>query len=445
MAIQTLFLPQALPRDVPFRKLGLGARYDQYGLGAGQRFVSDIQNAFAATPLYNLPTIESVRIHYGGPLTDTQVQQSFGPTINPFGANPSSPPAGAISVESTMAEPGKLQTWALIIAIGWHLEPEPLNFTAKCNAWTTPGTGTVKPVSPDMFSAADLAISGPLGLTTGTSLAMADLEWGWWVEKAFYHMVRAYNLRWQWGSRTNIVNDSLRFTAYTPDNTQNGSSSSAEVDVNYFARLVNNYYRAQFAGGETQPATLLTIDRTRIGNMTLGGTAGLSVFRPTRNYETVGANFGGMGLRSLLRGNSEWRKLTTPFLMKPGVPIGISAQLSGNNGSPDDYGLMQAYLSASYGLSGGVVPAFFSEDINVNTGNGVTGTTTIGAEPSLDNPVAPQGITLPTGRAIFKGGTFKITVALKGFELTDYQAGMLSDPNVQALLQSQCGCQGAGS
>ena len=66
--------------------------------------------------------------------------------------------------------------------------------------------------------------------------------------------------------------------------------------------------------------------------------------------------------------------------------------------------------------------------------------TTIGAEPSLDNPVAAQGITTQSQRVIFKGGTFKVTVALKGFELTDDQAAMLSDPNVRAALQGSCGC-----
>ena len=53
--------------------------------------------------------------------------------------------------------------------------------------------------------------------------------------------------------------------------------------------------------------------------------------------------------------------------------------------------------------------------------------------------VTPQGITLQSQRTIFKGGTFKITMALKGFELTSAQASMLNDPTVQSML-SGCGC-----
>ena len=422
-----------IDRSRPDRKLGMGMLPRLTGMGAApdgaRRFVGAVQQAMNA-PTYQLPNIETVRIHYDGPLTDLAIQQSFGASINPLGANSTNPPAGANSVESTMAEPGKLQTWALIFAIGWHLEPEPLSFEAKVNAWTTPTTGTLQPVSPDDFSAADLTTT--LGLSGSQTMKPGVLEYGWWAEKAFFHMTRAYNLRWQWGQQTNIVNDSLRFTAYTPSSGQEGAASSSEIDVNAFIRQTNDYYVNQLAS----PFIALPIDRTRVGNMTLSGTPGLSVYRPTRTYETVGATYGGMGLRSFLRNNTEWRKLTVPFLLKPGVPIGLRADVSNS----DDQAYMQQWLSASQILNG-TVPADFTSYRNVSSGSGIAGTVQIGNEPSLDNAVAPQPITTITDRVVFKGGGFKITVGLKGFELTDDQANLVMQSGFASMLQGECGCQ----
>ncbi len=429
-----------LNREDASRKIGFGQDYRKLGAAAVNRFIGDVQ-AGMKMPTYNLPVIESVRIHYPGPLSDAAVSGSFGASINPLGANANTPPAGAVSVESTFAEPGKFPN-VLILAIGFHLEPDPMAFQVKGNALSgsastvPPATAGVMPVSSDAWnSAVDFANNGPAGVITNQTLVPAELEWGWWAERAFFHMTRAYNLVWQFGNRTLIARESLRYTAHTPSSGQEGGASSSEVDVWPFVRQVNAYYRSTALGPPSPLSIFLPIDRTRVGNMTLGGTAASSVYRPTRAYETVGVTYGGVGLRSVLRGNSEFRRLSFPLLFKPGVPIGLRADVANS----DDQILMQNWFAASQGFTG-IVPASFTADSNINSGNGVTGTTTIGAEPSLDNPVAAQGITTQSQRVIFKGGTFKVTVALKGFELTDDQAAMLSDPNVRAALQGSCGC-----
>jgi hypothetical protein len=434
-----------LNRDDQTRKIGFGKNYLGNGVGMGEaakRFVGDVQAAMKM-PTYNLPVIESVRVHYPGPLTDAQIQGSFGATINPLGANQASPPPGATSVESTFAEPGKFQTYVLILAIGFQLEPDPMALTIKGNSWTAPATGQLQPVSPDAFNSTvdgnfTAGVSGgaaaPLGLASGQTLLPADLEWGWWAERAFFHMSRAYNLVWQFGNRTLITRDSLRYTAHTPSSAQEGSSSSSEVDIQALVRATNGYYTS--SSGLNSPQIFLPIDRVRVGNMTLATSgAGSSVFRPSRAYETAGVTFGAMGLRSILGKNAEFRRLSYPLLFKPGVPIGLRADVSDTT----EQAAMQAWFSATQGL-GGAIPANFTAASNVNVGSGVTGTATIGAEPSLDNPVAPQGQTTFANRVIYKGGTFKITVCLKGLELTDDQAAMLGDQGVRSMLQSSCGC-----
>lgn len=418
------------------RFLGLGKHGGTSREERKNRLIGAIQNA-QNTPTYNVPTIDNVTLHFDGPLTDSAIAGTFSDTIDPLGANQGSPPPGCVQVDTTFAQPGQFQTFALVCAIQWRLDIEPLEFTAPVNGWTSPTSGTAKPVSPDVFSVNDLAINGPLGLTTGQAMVPGQLEWAWWISEAFFHMVRGYNLQWQYGHNYNIINDTLRYTAYLPSNAQEGSASSSEIDIDYYLRRTNDYYRNVLES----PFTALSVDSIRLGNMTLpptgeGSTPGLSVFKPSRAYERVGATYGGGSVRPVLKGNSEFRKLTVPFLAWPGVPLGLKAQVSNS----DDQGLMQKYLSATYGF-GGSAPAQFTEDLNVNVGNSVNQITAqTSQEPSLDNPIAPEFIQRLTQRMPFKGGGFKLTVAFKGYELTPDQAALVQDIDMRTAIQSECGC-----
>ena len=63
-----------------------------------------------------------------------------------------------------------------------------------------------------------------------------------------------------------------------------------------------------------------------------------------------------------------------------------------------------------------------------------------GAEPSFDTPVAARSQQLNANRKVYKGGTWKLTVAFKGFEFTSEQAALAQDPDVQNAIRSECGC-----
>src|SRR4029077_9562734 len=69
----------------------------------------------------------------------------------------------------------------------------------------------------------------------------------------------------------------------------------------------------------------LPVDFIRIGSDAVGG-VNVGFFTPTRDFEIIGATYGGMDLRSMLKGNSEMRKLCVPYVIKPGVPIGLYLQ-----------------------------------------------------------------------------------------------------------------------
>lgn len=409
-----------LDRRDPTRKVCLGWAPGRHADAATKqqdikRFVGRLSQQLAS-PTYNLPTIESVRIHYDGPLTPQDVQGSFGAQINPFGASSVTPPPGASSVESTMAEPGKLQVNGLICGIGWHLEPIPWVWALQGNAMATPESGVAKPLSPDVFTATD-------SLTVIPAIA----DFGAWQERAFYHMVRAYNLVWQMGSRTNIVRDSLRYTAYMPSNAQDGSASNSMVESGYDVLQGNEYY-ADTLGS---PFIFLTQDRIRVGGIGPlgGGPANSSSLRPYRG-DLVPATYGGAGLRAYLRGNTDIRKLTVPYLMKPGIPIGLRADVS----DTDEQAMMQAWFSATF-QTGGTLPANFTDFPNINTGAGAAGN-----ELQLDGTTVAAETTLAQ-RMYFKFGPFKICEVIKGFELTDDQVAALQDVDISQALAQECGVQ----
>ncbi len=453
----TNFNTDVIDKGNPRRKLGFGAPAIQKGMGADsepvRRFIAriaqDIRN-----PSYYLPIIESVTLHYGGPLTPNQVAVNFGNKIDPFGANPSSPPLGCLAVDSSFVKPGETQVDTLICGISFEVEPDPLVFTAKGNSFTKPTTATAKPVSPDFWTQNDMnnfeaqAVTGTLynalGLTSGQQYEPAFLDWAGWTELAFYYMVRAYNLKWQMGNNHFLLNQSLRYIAYMPSNAQNGSSSASEQDIEYFARRVNDYYLNNLQS----PFSFLPIDRTRVGSFTslLSGTPNVGVFRPTRAYETVGATYGAMGLRSYVRGNTEIQRLSAPYLMPGGIPIGLYAEASND----DDKLLMQRYFDATQGF-GGLAPPSFTEDQNINGGVPTAGTATTGysqagtaaftgGELTLDPTPILVAQQVPTGRHYYKGGPFKIRMAIRGWEVDEATSAAIRTPDITTAIQNACGC-----
>ena len=117
-----------------------------------------------------------------------------------------------------MAQTGQTQTHFVACYIGFHMEPEPLCFTARGNASTHPTSAVAQPPSPDVFTQNDRA-NGALGtaVAAGTATFLpAVYRHGWWANYVCWHMARAYNLRWKIGQHVNIMDEQLRHTAYMP-------------------------------------------------------------------------------------------------------------------------------------------------------------------------------------------------------------------------------------
>lgn len=427
MAYSTRIVPQkvAKPRIIP--------RPDnRYQVGAGVpldlgrvKSASDLRQGFGSildlmqesmnTPVWNMDVIEQVRWTMAGPQTDESVTANFGAEIDLFGSGKS--PTGIDFVETTMAQTGQTQVNFIACYVGFHMEPEPLCWTARGNAATTPTSGVAKPPSPDVFTQNDLfngAIGSAFsGSTPAQTFLPAVLRWGWWANYVCWHLARAYNYRWKIGQHVNIMDEQLRHTAYMPPNAQEGSASSSEVDIITFVRNANTRYDSLGSALDFLP-----VDFLRIGSTTVSAT-NYGVFVPTRDFEIVPATYGGMDLRSMLRGNSEFRKLCVPYVIPRGVPIGIFLQecdtVQGDN--------MRQFLSITQGI-GGAIPPSLTPDTNWNAGPTAGGSGNVMLERTLDGTNVPQQMLAQ--RVIFQGGDLKLTLPIRGFEVSQDWYNQLS-------------------
>jgi hypothetical protein len=413
------------------RVVGIGRRPDAERIKANDQagfgdIVSQIQS-FKSCPVYNMPVIEQVRQTFSGPLIDADIERTFGAQWDPFAQGLD--PAGASFVETTMAAPGQLQTYTLVMAIGVHLEPEPYCWTAQGNAWNHPPGNVNQPPSPDVFSANDIA-NGALGAAfTGAnptqSLIPSELEWGWWINKALWCFARAYNLRWMIGQHTNIMDEQLRHTAYMPPNAQEGSASSSQQDIVTAVRQTNDYYNSLGAAFE-----FLKINFLRLGSV--GTTAALNngIFRMSRALEVVGATYGGGDLRSMIKNNSEFRELSLPYLITPGVPIGLKCQETDSVQAA----LMRAFFSISSGFSTGTV-AQITDAADIVAGLTAGGSGNVMLEQTFDATPANVPQQTDAQRIVFKGGEWKMGILLKGYEV-DQNWGdvMRGDPTLRDIV-----------
>lgn len=424
--------------------LGLGAKLKKgFAYKADDPHMSRFLGALKTQSKYPnsyFPVIESTTLNVPGPLTDSDAQSVFGAIFDPLGARNL---PKAVTADSTMADPGKVQQYTVVFGIGWELMPEPLSFTTQVNAIQAPTTSILKPVSPETWSIDDMntfsnAGYNSLALQSTNQIYQANLEWNTWAAMGLYWMTRAYDIVWQFGHNTTLINQPLSTVAYVSSRAQSGSASNSEVSTLEYIRRTNEYYRSV-------NSTLIALqpDRTRIGYT--GATAGVNIgiFRPTRQHDTVPVTYGGAGLENIM-GNAAIYRLRNAFILQPGVPIGLRAQVR----DTDDYQRMLQFFELSQGLNNGAYPALITEDSNIVPGNAACGTATgtavgtagqSGVELSLDSSPYSLTKTVPSGKILFKGGAYKIRVNLYGFEVDRDTAEAVTDNSMQDLIRSETG------
>jgi hypothetical protein len=419
----------------------------QSGLGA----IIDLINNSKDNPVYNMDVIEQVRWGMNGPQTPASINANFGSEIDLFGSGKSV--AGIDYVETTMAQTGQTQTYFIACYLGFHVETDPMQWDTIGNGWTIPELPPAAvPGSPDVYATGYNAAVGGVpspangsdltdlgfaveGLFAGQALVPAVLQHGWWANDAAWHLVRGYNLRWKIGQHTNIMDEVLRHTAYMPPNAQMGSASDSEVDIIDFVNQMNARYASLGSG-----LIFLPVDALRVGVASTAGAAPFhGLFTLTRDFDRVGATFGGMDLRSMLHGNSEFRKLTLPYVIKPGVPIGLILQ----ENDVDQGNAMRRFMDITQGQGGAIPPE--------ETPYSLIGSS-VSAGPITERTVDALTISsgTPLTRTIFKDGYMKLSLMIKGFEVTeDWYNIMSQNADIRDVVMNACGIrfamQGGGS
>jgi hypothetical protein len=415
------------------------------GLGAGADYSSvvGLLREACTCPIYALPTVAKRQVEITGPLTPDQSKNFIGDTIDILSSSFDAPGGPFISYETTGFIKGEFQTHVLACAIGWHMEPWPWTFTARGLAFNKPDTHSVKGFTPDVFTQLDqLNLWGALA---NAPQGRATLNYGKWLNLAFWAIVRGYNLRWSYGSLFNILDEQLRDTAFMPTNAQDGSASSSEIDVGEWVAEVNNHYLQELGSD----FIFQMIDTVRLGSVCTAASCvsdpcpqgvnlapGTGRFSPNDDFRTVGITFGGTDLRSMLKGNSEFRTLSAPYMLKAGVPVGLFLQAE----NEDMTTLARTQLSAGgFGADGQSAvpgPAVFTD----SPGRVDPGFGTSFPERTLDSGGFDACQKVLSEEYEWKGGRGFMSTEIKGWEITEKLYDMIkNDDLLQAQLCSECG------
>ena len=425
----------ALRKSNPNRQMGLGACPG----------LSTLQQCLGGK-FDSIPVIEYVTWTVSLPVADANVEGTFGDSINLFGNAQSVP--GVASVDSSFVVNGILQTDMFVIGFGAHFFAEPQTWS-QIGTSITPGTGVIPP-SPDVFTGNDLA-NGALGATfaAGTStINPAVVEWGAPAWRAAWQASNAYRFVWTVNQRMNVIDEQLADVSYFGPYAEAYAASDSEIPIHPFVQRLNASYAALCkACNQVGGFGFYPVSHRRVGSVSSYSTTGaeggtsvgnVGVFHPTRDFDLAGTTWGGLANNSAGCG-SPFRKLPRPCLIERGLPIGFSleandqvnldnfqseisasgAPLNGNGSVPE--------FDAPTGGSGGFTSGATSPATGPTAGQQVMGELTLDATPVLVSQ------TVQVGRSIYKGGQFKLSFLIKGYEVMRDWCAFLS------------GCDAAGN
>src|SRR5271166_3991318 len=383
-------------------------------IGLGQAPTGDLAETILQIGFTQVPVIEYVTWTTNVPLTDNEINMTFGDEIDVL-QNPKSVP-GIDAVDSSFVQNGTLQVDMLAIGFGLHAFGEPLTFSQNINFLSPlPPPNSTTPVSPDVFTANDV-FGGALGLafsgaTPTAFLDPAEFEWGMADWEALWHLVNAYQFQWIMQQRYLLINELCADVSYFGPYAEAQAAGTSDLPIQEYLFEANARYIQKNGGGQGVP-----INCRRVGSVNgstngfglTGLTGNVGVFHPTRDFDLAPTTWGGIRNQGGAACCLPFRKLIKPVLLEKGIPIGMLLRVQ------DDYHQrqMQKYLSISDSLGGGAA--------NVTVAPSINGLTPANAMPELTldqppNQFAAQQV--DTDRIIVKGGTFKLAILIKGFEI----------------------------
>lgn len=382
---------------VPF---GLGeAPVGEVGLAAANKC---IRCSFG-----NVPVIEEVVWTIPLPLTADEALATFGDTINLLSG--SSSVAGVASIDTTFLINGILQTDIRAQGIGVHVFHEPMSFSTIGNAFTAPSTEEAPPPSPDVFTSNDLA-NGALGTVTAATFGPAVFGWGESVWRAGWNLINAYQFQWRTSQRELVLNELAADVSYFGSFADAEAAGTSEIPIIEFVAMVNATYRAK---GST--SIFLPVDFRRVGSVQVGGAAAANnfgVFHPTRDFDLAPVTWGGLRWQGYGCRGQMYRQIESPCFIERGIPIGM--QLIAQDA------VHQAAMIEALTINNGALGENINLDENLSctsAGGGEPGTGHVMLEQTLDAVPALVPQTVNTCRDNFKGGTLKLAIKIKGWEM----------------------------
>ena len=420
----------------PNRLLGLGACPS----------INTLQQCLG-TNFTSIPVIEYVTWTSVLPVADQFVESTYGNEVNLFGANSSVP--GVAAVDSSFVVNGILQTDMFVCGFGAHFFAEP-------NTWTQIGNsispvGGVIPPSPDVYTLNDInngALGAQFAEGGGGTINPAVVEWGAPAWRAAWQATNAYRFIWTVNQRVNVIDEMLADVSYFGPYAEAYAASDSEITIHPYVQRVNAVYAALCkACNQVGGFGFYPVSHRRVGSVSsyndLGQEAAptvgnVGIFHPTRDFDLAGTTWGGIA-NNQAGCCSPFRKLPRPCLIERGLPIGFlleaSNQVNLNN--------FQSEISASGApLNGnGSIPEFdaptggsggFSDGTVTPSGGGDVGQQVM-AELTLDATPSLASQQVQVGRSVYKGGQFKLSFLIKGYEVMRDWCGFLN------------GCDAAGN
>jgi hypothetical protein len=376
-------------------------------IGLGQTPTDTIASSVLSCGFTQVPVIEYVTWTVDLPVSDANLEATFGDEIDVL-QNPKSVP-GVASVDSSFVINGILQVDMLVIGFGIHGFAEPQNGTQIGNYINPAPSAAAVNVSPDAFTQNDV-VNGALGTDIGTggvagatTIIPAELEWGVCAQNALWHLMNAYQFQWVMQQRYLLINELAADVAYFGSYAEADGAGSSQEAFQRLVRRANNHYSTLGA-----PGAFVPVNATRIGSRTVSG-ENVGVFHPTRAYDLLDVTYGGLRVQGMTGMIQPFRKLFKPVLLEKGIPIGMLLK------AQDEYHqmLMTQYMSQTDSLGGTVS--------TISVGPTTSGLTSTSAnqflELTLDATPVVVAQQVNTDRVLLKGGAIQLAILIKGFEI----------------------------
>ena len=417
---------------------GLRKSNPQRAIGLGACPSVDNLKACLGSKFDAIPVIEYVTWTVVLPVSDSDIASTFNDTINLFGNTASVP--GVASVDSSFVVNGILQTDMFIIGFGVHVFAEPQTWTQIGNSVTPT---VANPPSPDVYTLNDLQ-DGALGTAFGTggaigaaSITPAVLEWGAPAWRAAWQASNAYRFVWTVNQRVNVIDEQLADVSYFGPYADAKAAGDSDIPIHPFVQRVN----ARYAGLASGSPVFWPVTHRRVGSVGGAPPTNVGFFHPTRDFDLAATTWGGLANNAAGQCNP-YRKLPRPCLIERGLPIGMTLEANDSVHQAN----FQSELSASGApLNGnGTVPELDAP--NGGSGGYTTGTLPTMTEQTVDVTPVLVAQQVQVARSVYKGGLFKISFLLKGYEvMRDWCAFLTGCDAAGNLYMTSGGNSGTGT